>query len=92
MHDWTFLDIKYCWLEKKCVLRFKNRNSEIEEVCGNGVTLLNIPHQEEWGPSVSVNEITLSTINNKVNKLRVEMQSVDIITIQAINFSGIKNN
>ena len=89
MHDWTFLDIKYCWLDKKCVIRFKNRNSETEEVCGNGVTLLNVPHQEEWGPSVSVNEITYSKMPDDINELKIEMQSGDVITIQAISFSGI---
>lgn len=91
MHDWTIIDLTYDWKQKECSIRFKDSKSEIKEIKAYQVEVLSIPHNEGWGPSVSVNEVIGPTTVNDAQELKIEIQSGDTLTIRAESFTGIQN-
>jgi len=83
MHDWTLIGINYTWEKKECVMKFKNCSSKIVEFTAMDVKNIHIPHVEDWGESVSVNAVIGPIESNGALKLKIEMQSGDVISISA---------
>ena len=87
LHDSTIISISYLWEVKtlsvigKCFSKEKGRSVEFT-LSFNSVTGVSIPHIEEWGPSTSIN----GTEFERPIKHHIEMQSGDVITIEAIGF------
>lgn len=87
MHDWTLLSISLDWKTANAVLSFRRSHAELVSVQAEGVSNLQIPQLNEWGPSVSVNEVRgPSTEVGGRQILEIEMQSGDIIKITATSF------
>ncbi|MET0356960.1 MAG: hypothetical protein ABW044_09285 [Cellvibrio sp.] len=88
LHDATLISINYEWQLKSVSIVGERYNSSIQKISPfkilfTNVTLLSIPHSEEWGDSASILE--LATLN--ASGYQIQMQSGDLITIQAGNFS-----
>lgn len=84
MHDWTFLEIRIDWQNGSVIATFRNTTSHEVTLTAKGLVDIHVPKKEEWGRSVSVNEIRGPfKFDNKFQKLTIEMQSGDSITIIA---------
>jgi hypothetical protein len=61
---------------------------KIESLQAEGVSHLEVPRLNPWGPSVSVNEVRGPTTNaNESQAIEIEMQSGDVIKITAKSFA-----
>lgn len=90
LHDATITSMSYVWEVK--VLRvngefFSKEQSKVVEFTLNFnlVTGISIPHREEWGASSSIN----STGFKAPLKHYIEMQSGDVVTVEAVGFNFI---
>jgi hypothetical protein len=86
MHDWTLTTILYEWKTAKATLCFLGPlHSAV--IVAEGVSHLDVPHENDWGPSVSVNEVRGLTGSGDRRRLEIEMQSGDVIAITARSFA-----
>ncbi|AIK15188.1 putative RhsC immunity protein [Pectobacterium atrosepticum] len=84
MHDWTLLSLLIDWSKGELVIKLLNSNSEPVVIKASGVKLINIPKSDEWGESVSINEvIELDRNSYGFERMKIEIQSGDIIEIVA---------
>ena len=85
MHDWTFISIFVDWGGSLAILTFKNTQSKEVELRVNGLISLYIPRKNEWGESVSVNEVIGPYKNDSKSclEIEIEIQSGDKIKIEA---------
>jgi hypothetical protein len=88
MHDWTLLSISLDWENGATVLSFRRNGPQLVSVRAEGVSNLVIPRLNEWGPSVSVNELRGPEKDPAGQQtLEIEMQSGDVIKITAMSFT-----
>jgi hypothetical protein len=88
MHDWTLLSISLDWENGATVLSFRRNGPQLVSVRAEGVSNLVIPRLNEWGPSVSVNELRGPEKDLAGQQtLEIEMQSGDVIKITAMSFT-----
>lgn len=87
MHDWTLVNIAMDWKMGTTVIELLNPQGEKVSINAIDTAGLNVPRHFEWGASVSVNEIRESTNSNDNQVLELEMQSGDIIYLEAKNIS-----
>jgi hypothetical protein len=91
MHDWTLLSILYDWGAARVTLALRRPDGAVAEIVAEGVSRLNVPRLNKWGPSVSVYKI-LGPANGEgqggdhAQQIAVEMQSGDVITVVAASF------
>ena len=87
MHDWTLRSIIFDWKSAQVKFDFLNQHSMLVSILANGVSNLSVPRLNEWGPSVSVNNVEeLIPLENGKYKMKIEMQSGDVIEIDAMTF------
>jgi hypothetical protein len=87
MHDWTLISVQFKWKAGRVVLSFRTPEAEVSSLVAEGVFDLHVPQKKDWGPSVSVNEIRGPSGNmSGRQKLEIEMQSGDVIEIEAVSF------
>src|SRR5438477_7386965 len=86
MHDWTLATILYEWKQARATLAFHGPDHRSAVIVAENVSQLNIPHANEWGPSVSVNEVRGPSDIGDQRRLEIEMQSGDVIVITARSF------
>lgn len=87
MHDWTLLSILFDWKLNCLSLHLLNMHSEPAELIAKGVRSIFIPHNEEWGASQSIYEISDLLVSEDGNKiLKITIQSGDIVEITAKEF------
>jgi hypothetical protein len=80
LHDATLIDLHFDWSLGECVLRFAGSPFGPKgpfSLCWSDVSDFRISHRLEWGPSVSVLEMTQSG----ADLWSIEMQSGDKIEI-----------
>lgn len=88
MHDWTLLSIVFEWKKGQVTLAFRGSDSQPVSVIAESVSRLEVPKLDEWGPSVSVNEVRGPTGEMAgYKKVEIEIQSGDVIKITAKSFS-----
>ena len=88
MHDWVLNEIRFDWRSARTVIELKDSASVIRTVIAEGVTELNVPRMNEWGPSVNVNEFfEIEVLASGLQQLKIEMQSGDVIQIVAAQFA-----
>jgi hypothetical protein len=88
MHDWTLNKVDFEWKLARVVLELKDSASEIRTLVADGVAELYVPRKNEWGPSVSVNEVfEIEELSSGLKQLKIEMQSGDVIQIVASQFA-----
>lgn len=87
MHDWTLSKVDFEWKTARVVLEFKDSASAVRTLIANEVAELYVPRKNEWGPSVSVNEVSeIEELSSELKQLKIEMQSGDVIQIVAAQF------
>ncbi|MCL7423218.1 MAG: hypothetical protein M8364_20220 [Methylobacter sp.] len=84
MHDWTLVSILVDWIKGTVTVTFKNYESNLVMLIADGLINLHIPKHEEWGESISINEVTGPILLNNGNYyLELEIQSGDKIELEA---------
>jgi hypothetical protein len=87
MHDWLLLDIHFAWADGRVTIRLRSNVSRSDNLIANDVSDLHVPKLKEWGPSSSINRIRGPDIDKSgAQKLEIEMQSGDVIKIEAMSF------
>jgi len=87
MHDWTLLDVDLDWANATAIPRFCPIGGDEQTLSLSGVIDLHVSKHQSWGPSVSVNRAEWAPgLGNAVQALRIEMQSGDVITVEAVTF------
>lgn len=88
MHDWTLISVVFEWRSARASLEFEDTEFKKHTFTATQVRLLEVPRENEWGPSVSVNEVSEEPGPNGADRmLRIEMQSGDVIRIWAANMT-----
>ncbi|MDP1532599.1 MAG: hypothetical protein Q8L92_03345 [Rubrivivax sp.] len=84
MHDWTLLSVSFEWRSASASLEFEDTDAKKRTLMAEQVRLLEVPRENEWGPSVSVNATVEEPGPNGAGRmLRVEMQTGDVIRVWA---------
>lgn len=84
MHDWTLIGISVDWLKGEITVLFKDANSSEKTLVGQNFSSLNIPKKDDWGKSVSVNEVDgPRLLKNGDSFISIEIQSGDCIELYA---------
>lgn len=82
-HDATLNRINVQWSERTCELTFAASSGSVS-VFATGLRKLVLQNESPWGHSVSVNSARLlAQIEGQPSKLEIEMQSGDIISVEA---------
>lgn len=88
MHDWTFVALMVDWLKGVVTFTFKNSSSTEVFLVAEGLADLKVPKREDWGESVSVNEVEGPIVLENGNSyLAIEIQSGDKIELEARSIS-----
>ena len=83
MHDWTFVTLLVEWSKGMVTITFENSSNEVFLVA-EGLADLKVPKREDWGGSVSVNEVDgPRMLDNGNSYIGIEIQSGDRIEIEA---------
>jgi hypothetical protein len=85
LHDATLEEISFDWSNGVVELRLRAAAGPCV-VRGVGVTKLSAPRAHPWGPSSSVNELRGPRTVGERAFLEIEMQSGDVIEIEALRF------
>ena len=88
MHDWTLVSLMVEWIKGMVTITFKNSDSNQVFLVAEGLTDLKIPKREDWGESVSVNEVEgPNSLDNGNSYIAIEIQSGDKIELEARSIS-----
>ena len=87
LHDATLVRVVVLWNEDaqaELSFRLDRRTLTLK---ASGVTNLTCPHENPWGPSVSVNELRGPLdVRDGVRRIEIEIQSGDTILVEARSF------
>ena len=93
LHDWTLVSIDTNWLEGRVAISIVNPDHETVSLLAQQFSDLKITKREEWGESVSINKVQGPNIlENGNNIIFIEMQSGDVLTIEAASFNFPENS
>jgi hypothetical protein len=86
MHDWTLLSAEFDWSTGMVTLRLQSA-AERRVLTARGASSLQVERVHAWGPSVSINSVLVHGSDDGARHVaRIEMQSGDIISIEANTF------
>jgi hypothetical protein len=92
MHDWILLSAVFEWDRGKVIITFKS-HSGMEVLVAHSVVDLHVSQLNEWGPSVSVNEVSGPfAAGEALQSVEIEMQSGDVLSITAKSFDMPKKD
>jgi hypothetical protein len=80
LHDATLINVEFDWANSVAFISLKLPDKNVV-IKFSGCTNVNIPQENSWGKSVSVNKIRKSGL-----LFEIEMQSGDIISITSESF------
>lgn len=83
MHDWTLLNIRFDWDAGRVTAEFLNKKNGSRTLLAEGVNTLHIPRRSDWSQSVSVNIASQMLSPAGTPVLKIEMQSGDVIEVNA---------
>lgn len=84
MHDWSLISINIDWIKCITLISLRNTNSEDVFLIANGFVNFKITKYDEWGESISINNIVeYSKLENGNLSLKIEIQSGDQLEIEA---------
>jgi hypothetical protein len=87
MHDWTLSGVYLDWADAVAKFQFSSVGGGQRTLTLSKVIDLHVPKHQPWGPSVSVNRADwLTGMGDAIQTLRIEMQSGDVITVDASAF------
>jgi hypothetical protein len=84
LHDATLLDLSLQWGKTSTLTtRFRRGDRHLVVLKVLDVKLVHCPHENPWGPSVSVNDVT-STPGSRAGlyRIAIEIQSGDTILVE----------
>lgn len=88
MHDWTLVSIMVEWIKGVVTITFRNSKSDEVFLVAEGLADLKVPKRDDWGDSVSVNEVEGPVkIDNGNTYLAIEIQSGDKLELEAKSIS-----
>ncbi|NOT88644.1 MAG: hypothetical protein HOP03_10710 [Lysobacter sp.] len=88
MHDWTLLSILIDWIAGTATITFRNEKSEEVRLVAEGILDIHVPKREEWGRSVSINDVIGPQCDSDGNiSVELEVQSGDLIKLVARSVS-----
>jgi hypothetical protein len=86
-HDWTLLTLVFDWKAGSVNVALRGPEARTALISAEGVSHLDVPQSNEWGPSVSINKVNGPFESaNGIYRLEIAMQSGDIIAICAASF------
>lgn len=90
LHDATLVRIEFHWERGDVVVHVRTGQPSISNVhiVAQSGRHVDCPRLHPWGPSVSINEVRGPTpiLDGKAHRLELEMQSGDVIAIEAAEF------
>jgi hypothetical protein len=87
MHDWMLMKIEFDWQAARVTVFLEDSTCTGRSLIAEGVHDMHIPRKNEWGPSVNVNEVhEIESMSSGLHRLKIEMQSGDVIQIVAQRF------
>lgn len=87
MHEWVLISVLFEWETGRVTLSFDTDEAGLVSIIAESVSDLHVPQMNDWGGSVHVNEVRgPSDLENGRRKLEIEMQSGDVIRIEAVMF------
>jgi hypothetical protein len=90
MHDWVLVSMFFDWHAARVTLSFRQPDGNLAAIVAEGVSHLDAPRFNDWGPSVSVNRligpVDADTSARGARRIAIEMQSGDVITVLAASF------
>lgn len=88
LHDATLLGLTVDWKDGRAEVTFRVHPDSLVRLVGQGAVRVSVTRDQPWGPSDSVNEIRWSNgVNVGGSVLEIEIQSGDVILIEARQFS-----
>jgi hypothetical protein len=78
LHDATIREARIDWAGRVAAFDFETVHDGLVTLEAIGVTNVEMPHQDSWGPSVSVNELRRTETG-----MEIEMQSGDVLVVSA---------
>lgn len=93
LHDAILRRVELAWAEKCCRVYLEasavpGRPAAPHVLEFRGVSLLRVPHSEQWGPSTFINQARGSPLDG----FEIEMQSGDVIEIAGNGFAFRPSN
>lgn len=84
LHDATLVAVTTEWASGVTHVRVRLREKAARSAKINvtGSTLLRCPREQPWGPSVSINEVRLLSLQGGRKRVEIEVQSGDVIEIE----------
>jgi hypothetical protein len=82
LHDATLMNLAFAWESAKLRLEFRTGVDAILIIEAEGVSDLRCPRNSPWGPSSSVNTVSVEALSEECQLLAVEMQSGDVVEIR----------
>lgn len=84
MHDWSLISIHLDWIQSHLTIHLKNKQSEDIMLIAERFKTFNISQKNEWGESISINQIlNFSILENGNAFIQIEVQSGDLLEIEA---------
>jgi len=88
MHDWKLKKIDFDWSAARVTVELEDSTYTPKLLIAESVRQLHVPRANDWGPSVSVNEVSeFPDAATGLHRLKIEMQSGDVLEIIAGHFS-----
>ncbi|MGA9869373.1 MAG: hypothetical protein WBQ75_23305 [Acetobacteraceae bacterium] len=87
LHDATLLAIEVNWASRSARITFRQHPNRKVHLTASGARSVVVPHDAPWGPSVSVNEVRQAGTPAGDGSLEIEMQSGDVIRVDAEGFT-----
>lgn len=82
-HDWTLVNVVFEWAQASVAVVLNGPSSRCV-LSAEDVSLLEMPREEPWGRSVSVNSLLIDEMSDgDEQSLEIEMQSGDVIRVKA---------
>ncbi len=86
LHDATLRRIELDWAARRVVIDAVADTGEVR-IVANKVRRLSCPREDPWGPSASILRLRQQTLSGESPaRLEIEMQSGDVISIDAESF------
>jgi hypothetical protein len=93
LHDATLLDLSTHWGKNvELAARFRCGGHRLATLKVFDLTLLHCPHENPWGPSVSVNDVRSIAGRAGLHRIEIELQSGDTIMVEGTGIEWALEN
>lgn len=88
-HDWTLAELLFDWAQARVTVILEGPESARRELVASEVSFLEVPRENPWGKSISVNSLHSSDSAGREGQpleIELEMRSGGVIRISARKF------